>query len=37
MKEQYIRQVRKELHLPRRIRAEVVRDLGEIFASAAEH
>ncbi len=37
MKEQYIRQVRKELHLPRRIRAEVVRDLEEIFASAAEH
>ena len=37
MKEQYIRQVGKNLHLPRRAKAEVVRDLQEIFASAAEH
>lgn len=37
MKEQYIRQVEKELHLPRRKRKEVVRDLEEIFSSAAEH
>ena len=37
MKEQYIRQVRKDLHIPRSAKAEVVRDLQEIFASAAEH
>lgn len=37
MKEQYIKQVEKELHLSRKAKAEVVRDLNEIFASAAEH
>lgn len=37
MKEQYIRQVKKGLILPRSAKAEVVRDLQEIFASAAEH
>lgn len=37
MKEQYIKQVEKELHLTRKAKAEVVRDLGEIFASATEH
>ena len=37
MKKQYIRQVRKDLHIPRSAKAEVVRDLQEIFASAAEH
>ena len=37
MKEQYIRQIRKDLHIPRSAKAEVVRDLQEIFASAAEH
>lgn len=37
MKEQYIKCVKKELHLPRRAKNEVLRDLDEIFASAAEH
>ena len=37
MKEQYIKQVEKELHLSRKATAEVVRDLNEIFASAVEH
>ena len=37
MKKQYIRQVRKDLHIPRSAKTEGVRDLQEIFASAAEH
>lgn len=37
MKEQYIKQAEKELHLTRKAKAEVVRDLNEIFASSAEH
>ena len=37
MKEQYIKQVEKELNLSRKAKTEVVRDLNEIFASAAEH
>lgn len=37
MKKQYIRQVRKDLHILRSAKTEVVRDLQEIFASAAEH
>lgn len=37
MKERYIRQVQKALHLPRKAKAEIVRDLNEIFASAMEH
>lgn len=37
MKKQYIRQVRKDLHIPRSAKTEVVLDLQEIFASAAEH
>ncbi len=37
MKEQYIKRVKKELHLPREAKNEVMRDLNEIFASAAEH
>ena len=37
MKKQYIRQVKKGLHIPRSAKTEVVRDLQEIFASAAEH
>lgn len=37
MKEKYIRQVNRELHLPRRKRREVLRDLSEIFDSAREH
>ena len=37
MKKQYVRQVRKDLHIPRSAKTEVVRDLQEIFASAAEH
>lgn len=37
MKEQYIRQVKKELRVSRKAKNEVVRDLNEIFASAVEH
>ena len=37
MREQYIRQVEKELPIPRRAKREVIRDLREIFASALEH
>ena len=37
MKQQYIRQVKKALNLPREQKAEVLRDLGEAFASALEH
>lgn len=37
MKEQYIKQVEKELSLPRKAKKEVVRDLNEVFASALEH
>lgn len=37
MKEQYIKQVKKELSLPRKMKKEVVRDLNEVFASAMEH
>lgn len=37
MKDQYIKQVEKELHLTRKAKAEVMRDLNEIFTSAAEH
>ena len=35
MKEKYIRKVKKAL--PRKFRAEILRDLEEIFQSAAEH
>ena len=37
MKEQYIKQVEKELSLPHKAKKEVVRDLNEVFASALEH
>lgn len=37
MKEQYIKRVKKALHLPRGAKSEVLRDLDEIFASATEH
>ena len=37
MKEQYIKQVEKELSLTRKAKKEVVRDLNEVFASALEH
>ena len=37
MKEQYIKQVEKELSLPHKSEKEVVRDLNEVFASALEH
>lgn len=37
MKEQYIKQTAKALHLPRRAKQEILRDLAEIFASALEH
>ena len=37
MKEQYIRQVYRELSLPRKLKKEVVRDLKEAFDSALEH
>lgn len=33
----YIRRVRRALTLPRRQKAEILRDLSEIFASAHEH
>lgn len=33
----YIKQVEKELHLSRKVKKEVVRDLEEIFSSAMEH
>ncbi len=37
MKEQYIKQVKKELNLSRKAKKEVLRDLNEIFVSALEH
>lgn len=37
MKEQYIRQVKKELYLSRKKKTGILRDLNEIFASAVEH
>ncbi len=37
MKEQYIRQIKKELSLPQKRKKEVMRDLNEVFASAIEH
>ena len=37
MKEQYIKQVKKELSLTRKVKKEVLRDLNEVFASALEH
>lgn len=37
MKEQYIKQVKKNLVVSGNAKKEVVRDLEEIFASAAEH
>ena len=37
MKEQYIKQVEKELSLPHKAKKEVVRDLNEVFASSLEH
>ena len=37
MKEKYIKQVEKELHIPHKAKKEIVRDLNEIFASALEN
>lgn len=37
MNNPYIRQVKRYLHLPRKAKKEVLRDLQEIFASALEH
>lgn len=37
MKEQYIKQVKRELSLPHKVKKEVLRDLNEVFASALEH
>ncbi len=37
MKEQYIKQVKKELNLSGNAKREILRDLQEIFASALEH
>lgn len=37
MREKYIKQVQKELHIPYKAKKEVVRDLNEIFASALEN
>ena len=36
MKKQYIRQVRKDLHIPRSAKTEVVRDLQEIRQEQAQ-
>lgn len=36
MKDQYIKQVGRELSLPRRTKQEVLRDLNEVFTSALE-
>lgn len=37
MKAQYIKQVSKELHLSRKVKREILRDLDEMFVSAGEH
>ena len=37
MREEYIKQVARALHVPRRVKKEVIRDLNEIFASASEN
>lgn len=37
MKEHYIKQVKKELLVPRKQKNDVLRDLDEVFASAVEH
>lgn len=37
MKEQYIRQVKRELQVPRKQKHEILRDLEEAFSSALEH
>ena len=37
MREQYVRQVQKELSVPRKLKKEILRDLNEAFDSAAEH
>ena len=37
MKQEYIRQVKKELQVPQKVKKEILRDLYEIFASAQEH
>lgn len=37
MKEQYIRQFKRQLHIPAKKKNEIVRDLNEIFSSAMEH
>lgn len=37
MREQYIKQVKKELAVSRKLKYEILRDLNEAFDSAAEH
>ena len=37
MREKYIKQVEKELHLPHKAKKEIVRDLNEVFDSALEN
>ena len=37
MKENYIKQVKRALHAPRKRKNEIVRDLDELFAAAREH
>lgn len=37
MKENYIKQVRRELHVPRKQKNDILRDLEEAFSSAVEH
>ena len=37
MKEEYIKQVSKKLHISNKAKREIIRDLGEIFDSALEN
>lgn len=37
MKAQYMKQVKKELHIAARAKKEILRDLDEMFSSAMEH
>lgn len=37
MRENYIKQVKRELDIPKKQKREVIRDLNEAFASAVEH
>lgn len=37
MKENYIKQVKRAVHAPRKRKNEIIRDLDELFAAAREH